>query len=183
MCEEVPVYVLMGTCGCGKTTIAQNLVKLLNCPFIEGDLLHSKSNVEKMSKGIPLTDEDRWQWLESVRDSYVIKAKDILNDKKSKSRVVIATCSSLRKVYRDILRDVPLGVCRVTFIYLKGSYELIYSRMKSRKNHYMASNMLDSQWKILEEPDPLFESVIVQDISDETHVIAESLEKIILNQL
>jgi gluconokinase len=183
MCEEVPVYVLMGTCGCGKTTIAEKLAKLLNCPFIEGDLLHPKSNVEKMSKGIPLTDEDRWQWLESVRDSYVAKAKDILNDKKSKSRVVIATCSSLKKVYRDILRDVPLGVCRVTFIYLKGSYQLIDSRMKLRKNHYMAPNMLDSQWKILEEPDPLFESVIIQDISGETDVIAESLEKIIVNQL
>jgi len=181
--NEVPVYVLMGTCGCGKTTIGQELVKRLNCQFVEGDTLHPQSNVEKMSKGIPLTDDDRWLWLELVRDSYVQRARDILSGEKSRSRVVIATCSSLRKVYRDILREVPSGVCRVTFVYLKGSYQLIEARMKSRKNHFMATNMLDSQWKTLEEPDPQQESVIIQDISDDTDVIVEKLVNAIASQL
>jgi gluconokinase len=183
MCNEVPVYVLMGTCGCGKSIIAQKLVKLLNCPYIEGDSLHPKSNIEKMSNGIPLTDEDRWQWLESVRDSYVQKSNEIFPQNISKIRVVIATCSSLKKLYRDILREVPSGLCRVTFVFLKGSYQLIDARLKSRKNHFMASNMLESQWKTLEEPDPQYESVIIQDISEKIDVITERLVNIIVNQL
>ena len=177
MTNEVPVYVLMGTCGCGKTTIAELLVNKLNCQYIEGDALHPTANVKKMSDGIPLTDEDRWGWLRSIRDTYVKKANLISSQVKSHNRVIIVTCSALRRVYRDLLREVPKGLCRVVFIYLKGSYELIESRMKSRQNHFMASNMLKSQWKTLEEPDPQHEEVIIQDISLKTDDIIESLSK------
>jgi gluconokinase len=83
-----------------------------------------------------LTDEDRLQWLESVRDSYVQKSNEIFTRNKSKIRVVIATCSSLKKVYRDILREVPLGLCRVTFVYLKARYQLIDAKLKSRKKSF-----------------------------------------------
>ena len=175
MGNEVPIYILMGTCGCGKTTIGEQLVKKLNCSFIEGDLLHPKANVEKMSAGIPLNDDDRWGWLSQIRNTFVDMAKNRASEPMSKNRLIIVTCSSLRKVYRDILRTVPDGLCRVVFIYLKGDYELLQNRMKSRKNHFMAANMLESQWKTLEEPDPQQESVIIQDISLDTDTIVANL--------
>ncbi|CAG2120999.1 unnamed protein product [Medioppia subpectinata] len=126
MPAEVPVYVLMGTCGCGKTTYAEALVKEFGCHSIEGDRLHPTANVDKMSAGIPLTDDDRWGWLSDIRHTYVQKASQIVAQGLSgTSGLIIVTCSALRLVYRDLLRDVPKGSCRVVFVYLKGSYELI----------------------------------------------------------
>ncbi|CAG2169446.1 unnamed protein product [Oppiella nova] len=183
MVAEVPVYVLMGTCGCGKTTYAELLVNRFQCQYIEGDLLHPKANVDKMSAGIPLTDDDRWGWLTSIRDTYVQKAREVAAKGVDRSGIIIVTCSSLRKVYRDLLRDVPKGLCRVVFVYLKGTYSLIESRMRARSDHFMASNMLDSQWRTLEEPDPQHEAVIIQDISGDTEAIVENLVQEISKQL
>lgn len=92
-------------------------------------------------------------------------------------RIILATCSSLKRSYRDLLRDVPSDICSVTFIYLKGTYDLILNRMKERKNHFMGHHMLDSQWATLEEPDPNSEDVIVQDISGSPTEIASELEQ------
>ncbi|CAG2102820.1 unnamed protein product [Medioppia subpectinata] len=181
---EVPVYVLMGTCGCGKTTYAEALVKEFGCHYIEGDRLHPTANVNKMSAGIPLTDDDRWGWLAAIRDTYVQKATEIVAQGLSgTSGIIVVTCSALRLVYRDLLRDVPKGSCRVVFVYLKGTYELLDSRMKARSGHFMASNMLNSQWKTLEEPDSQREDVILQDISADTDTVVKNLIKEIKKQL
>lgn len=183
MVNQVVVYVLMGTCGCGKTTVAEGLVKQIKCHFIEGDALHPKANVDKMSAGIPLTDDDRWGWLRSIRDAYVNKARELANEDDRAKRLVVVTCSSLRKAYRDLMREVPKDLCKVVFIYLKGSYQLIESRLKARQNHFMATNMLKSQWATLEEPDPQHEEVIIQDIDLDMEDIIDSLLKQINQRL
>jgi gluconokinase len=112
-------------------------------------------------------DDDRWSWLEKIRDT--------INEhvEKEDCRSLVVTCSSLRKVYRDILVQVPKAT--VTFVYLKGSPELLAERMGARKNHFMASNMLQSQLNTLEEPDPATENVIVTDIRPEPKQVAANI--------
>ncbi|KAM3586334.1 hypothetical protein VKS41_002856 [Umbelopsis sp. WA50703] len=130
-----------------------------------------------MSKGIPLQDEDRWSWLESIRDTFTKKALAIYEDpkvdEKSSNRAVFVTCSALRKVYRDILSKVDSAKVTVTFVYLKGSPELLQSRMAGRSNHFMHENMLKSQLATLEEPDEETENAIVARIDPTTDEIAK----------
>ncbi|XP_054156026.1 thermoresistant gluconokinase-like [Oppia nitens] len=193
--ECIPVYILMGTCGCGKTTYAEALVKEFGCHYIEGDRLHPEANVQKMSAGIPLTDGDRWGWLTEIRDTYVAEARKIQaasgvgRHQLDKSDIIVVTCSALKRCYRDLLRDVPLlltdsTTISVQFVYLKGTYKLIESRMIERTDHFMATKMLDSQWQTLEVPDPLMEpSIIVQDISADTETVVQSLVQEITKRL
>lgn len=96
-------------------------------------------------------------------------------DEKSSNRAVFVTCSALRRVYRDILSAVDTTKVTVTFVYLKGSPELLQSRMAGRSNHFMHENMLKSQLAILEEPDESTENVIVADIDATTDVIAQNI--------
>ncbi|KAJ2963384.1 hypothetical protein NQZ79_g1471 [Umbelopsis isabellina] len=184
--SPVPVFIFMGTCGCGKTTIAAACKKIVNCELIEGDELHPKANVDKMSKdigrslaGIPLQDEDRWSWLATIRDTFVQKALNLYEDpkvdEKSSNRAVFVTCSALRRAYRDILSAVDSAKVTVTFVYLKGSPELLQSRMAGRSNHFMHENMLKSQLAILEEPDESTENVIVARIDPTTDEIASNI--------
>ncbi len=141
MCNEVRVYVLMGTCGCGKWTFAQKLVKLLNCPYIES-YTTSKIKYRKDVKWNPI---DWWGQIAMTRISSWFLCSEIeLNFFSKQKQKLCSYSSSLKKVYRDILREVPSGLCRVTFVYLKRSYRLIDARLKSRKNHFMASNILES---------------------------------------
>ena len=143
------IIVVMGVSGSGKTTIGKMLAEAIRCSFLEGDSLHSKENIEKMSHGIPLTDSDRAQWLTAIR-THILKFF-----KRGKNLVV--GCSALEQQYREVLADgVP-----ITWVYLKGSEDLIRSRMKHRPKHFMKANMLASQFKALEEPD----DAIVLDIS------------------
>ncbi|MEA3325827.1 MAG: gluconokinase [Chloroflexota bacterium] len=137
--------IMMGISGCGKTTIGEKLAHTLNIPYYEGDAFHPPSNVEKMSHGIPLTDEDRKSWLAAL--AIVINAKINTGEKG------VLACSALKEKYRDQLRVDPE---KVQFIYLKGSYDLIYSRMKQRQGHYMPADLLRSQFKDLQEPDDIF---------------------------
>ncbi|KAI8331217.1 carbohydrate kinase [Chlamydoabsidia padenii] len=164
--KPASVFIVMGVCGSGKTSIAQELQKLLGCDYIEGDALHPQTNIDKMAAGIPLVDDDRWSWLEKIRDT--------INDKVDKQGgTLVVTCSSLRKVYRDILTQVDKAT--VTFVYLKGSPELLAERMGGRKNHFMAATMLQSQLATLEEPDPTTENVIVADIRPEPKQVAANI--------
>ena len=102
-------FVMMGVCGCGKTTAALSLQKHLNqCPYAEGDDFHTKANRDKMGAGIPLTDEDRYPWLGNLRDWMTEQAKN--GEKYS-----IVTCSALKRQYRDILRGAE---GKVAFIHL-----------------------------------------------------------------
>jgi len=135
----------MGVSGCGKTTIGKITAETLGVPYYEGDDYHPQENVEKMSQGIPLNDEDRADWLDLL--AYLIR------EKMAEGKSGILSCSALKKKYRDQLTIDPE---RVYFIYLKGSYQLIRERMDKRANHYMPPDLLRSQFETLEEPDEIF---------------------------
>jgi gluconokinase len=132
--------IMMGVAGSGKTTIGKLLAKELGCNFFDADDFHSPSNRGKMSEGIPLTDEDRASWLFALRDVLV------QNDEAGKS--VVLACSALKETYRKTLEIHP----EVRFVYLKGTYEQIEERLKTRSGHFMQAIMLASQFEILEEP-------------------------------
>ena len=125
----------MGVSGAGKSEIASRLAKKLGMPFIEADNFHSDANKAKMFAGIPLTDGDRWPWLALVGAE--IAAHE----------VAVATCSALKRVYRDRLRDAAPGIF---FVELDGSRELLASRLAGRRGHFMAAGLIDSQLATLE---------------------------------
>lgn len=134
--------VVMGVTSCGKTSVGECLAAALNCPFIEGDRLHPASNIAKMSAGTPLTDADRWPWLEIIG-----KAMKVEYDK---GHGVVASCSALKKVYRQTLAEA-VGQ-PITFIHLYGSRDLLAARMAERKGHFMPPSLLDSQLATIEVP-------------------------------
>ena len=132
--------VIMGVSGCGKSSVGKGLSARLGIPYHDGDDLHPPANIEKMRKGIPLTDADRWPWIDLVADVLARQAP------------VIVGCSALRRAYRDRLRAGAGGP--VQFVHLSGSRDLIAGRMASRIGHYMPTSLLDSQFAALEPPDP-----------------------------
>jgi gluconokinase len=133
----------MGVSGSGKSLIGAGLARALGVDFVEGDEYHSAENVERMSRGIPLTDEDRARWLGSL-------AARIRKAKEAGSGLVIS-CSALKRSYRDILRADAPGL---RFVYLKGGRELIAQRLAGRRGHFMPPSLLESQFTTLEEPLP-----------------------------
>jgi len=143
------IVVVMGVSGSGKTTIGTLLADALRCSFLEGDSLHSKENIKNMSHGIPLNDCDRAPWLAAIHTRLLEFFK--------RGESLVVACSALEQQYREVLADrVP-----ITWVYLKGSKEMIRSRMKHRQKHFMKANMLDSQFEALEEPS----DAVVVDIS------------------
>lgn len=134
--------ITFGVSGSGKTTVAEVLAKRLGWNFVDGDAFHPAVNVEKMRSGTPLTDDDRWPWLKAI-------AAEIARRRATKDRVVIA-CSALKRAYRDILVDRHPDVL---LVHMKGSRELIMSRLAPRQGHYFPASLLDSQFATLEEPD------------------------------
>ena len=140
--SNVPcAIVVMGVSGSGKTTIADKLAECLGWKCEDGDKYHPKSNVEKMSAGHPLTDEDRWPWLNAIAD-------EIERVCKAGEHVVIA-CSALKRTYRDVLLR---GREDVRFVFLNGTQQLIAHRLSLRKDHFMPPGLLDSQFGTLEPP-------------------------------
>lgn len=133
-------FVIMGICGCGKTTAAQAVQQHLQCAYAEGDDFHTQTNRDKMGAGIPLTDEDRQPWLENLRDWMSGQAA-------AGAQHSVVTCSALKKQYRDILRAAK---GEVYFIHLAPPVEINRERMAARQGHYMKANMVDSQLAILE---------------------------------
>ena len=130
----------MGVAGCGKSTIGAMLAHELGWDFYDADDFHSESNRIKMAQNIPLTDEDRAGWLDSLRS---LIGQNIQNEKS-----IVLACSALKKSYRDILMINE----QVEFIYLRGTYEQIEARLLQRSGHFMSAKMLASQFDILEEP-------------------------------
>lgn len=131
----------MGVSGCGKTTTGKLLAEKLDLPFYDADDFHPQKNVDKMKSGLPLTDRDRVPWLEKLATHI---------NKWSASGGAVLACSALKESYRTVLK--PKHESDVHFVYLKGSEELIYQRLKSRKGHYMPAELLRSQFSTLEEP-------------------------------
>ena len=133
----------MGVSGCGKTTIAALLAGRFGWEFEEGDELHPQSNVDKMHAGHPLTDEDRWPWLEKVADW--------IEHELDSGKHGVITCSALKRSYREVLNRRGTGV---EFVYLAGTREQIGARLAARHGHFMPASLLDSQFADLEEPAP-----------------------------
>ncbi|HSL37906.1 MAG TPA: gluconokinase [Arthrobacter sp.] len=134
-----PVLVIMGVSGSGKSTVAGLLASRLGWDFAEGDDLHPASNVAKMHAGQPLTDADRWPWLESIA-GWIRQHTD-------SGIPGVITCSALKKRYRDVLRGEG-----VVFVFLDGSRDRISDRLASRHGHFMPPSLLESQFEALEAP-------------------------------
>lgn len=136
-----PVFIIMGVSGAGKTTLAQALAEQNGAAFIEGDDLHSPEARAKIAAGIALTDADRWPWLDRIADAANAARAD---------GPVIATCSALRRAYRDRLRASIAAPFR--FIFLDVAEDELAQRLRARGGHYMGPEMLASQLAILEPP-------------------------------
>lgn len=163
----IRVIVLMGVSGCGKTSIGRLLARRLGWEYLESDEHHSQEDIRKMSSGVPLSDEDRWPWLE--------KLNGLLREANRSDSQVVLGCSALKAAYRRTLAD---GVDGLVFVHLKGDYPLIYDRMQSRR-HFMGADMLRSQFEILEETPDLIEV----DIRDEPKKIVDQILKILFGGL
>ncbi len=135
--------VVMGVAGCGKSTVARGIEDRLGWSFAEGDDFHPAANIEKMSAGTPLTDEDRWPWLDTI--------VAWTNGEAAAGRNTIVTCSALRRVYRDRLRSAP---GQTVFVHLHGTEALLAERLRSRPGHFMPPSLLGSQLATLEPLEP-----------------------------
>jgi carbohydrate kinase (thermoresistant glucokinase family) len=135
------IVVVMGVCGCGKTSVGRRIAERMGWIFIEGDDLHPESNKQKMAAGTPLEDADRWPWLDRI----VARAREI----EVQGGSSIIACSALKRIYRDRLRRAGSDV---RFVYLEGDRDLIGARMRARRDHFMPAGLLDSQLATLEPP-------------------------------
>jgi carbohydrate kinase (thermoresistant glucokinase family) len=157
------VIYITGVSGAGKTTIGQLLANKMNIPFFDGDDFHPKNNIEKMKAGIPLTDDDRTEWLLTL---------NILAYRQTQINHVIIACSALKQHYRQILNN---RLSNVVTIFLQGNYQTIYQRIIQRTQHFMPASLIQSQFDILEIP----EADLVVDIEKSPSDILE----LILNYL
>jgi len=137
----MPLYLVMGVAGSGKTTLAQKLADTTGGTWLDADDFHSPASRAKMAAGIPLTDEDRWPWLDALNEE--------LGRAESAGKTLFLACSALKQIYRDRL---AMGLSDLKIIYLKGSIELIRSRLAHRTGHFMPVALLESQFATLEEP-------------------------------
>lgn len=137
----MPAYVVMGVSGCGKSEIGRRLAAALGGRFIDGDDLHPAENIAKMSRGVPLNDEDRYPWLEKVGRAL-----------KDGNEPTFVACSALKRSYRE--RITKSAGRPVTFLFLQGTHALLRERMAHREGHFMPTALLDSQMATLEPPEP-----------------------------
>ena len=141
--EMNKLIVVMGVSGSGKTTIGRLLAEALGRPFFDADDYHPTENIEKMNSGTPLTDEDRKPWLDRLNQLCL----------QHQTEGLVLACSALKESYRKHIEGV---ITDISWIYLKGSFDLIMKRMKQREHHYMPHTLLQSQFDILEEPKKAF---------------------------
>lgn len=154
----------MGPAGSGKTTVGKLLADQLSWEFADGDDFHPPANIEKMSQGIPLTDEDRLPWLQSIRDA--------MRQWQAQGKSVVVACSALKRNYRDLL-GIGSNAKAIKLVYLKGTYDLLLERLHSRTGHYMKEQMLTSQLADLEEPT----DTLTIDISNTPEKIVSEIRK------
>ena len=134
------IVIIFGTSGAGKTTVGKLLAEQLGWRFLEADDFHPAANIEKMRNGHPLTDEDRWPWLDCLRKQ--------IEQLFSAGESAVLACSALKRAYRDRLR---VGN-KVKFVFLRGDYALVEKQLRSRHGHFMNAALLQSQFDDLDEP-------------------------------
>lgn len=156
----------MGVASSGKSAVGAALGRRLHAPFLDGDGYHPPANKEKMRSGIPLTDEDRWPWLETLAGA--------LHEAAEQKGVAVGACSALRRAYRDYL--VEKAGEPILFVFLDGDIETIRKRIEARRHEFMNPKLLDSQFATLERPAE-DEKVLRVDVSDPVEAIATKVSK------
>ncbi|KAI9091491.1 thermoresistant gluconokinase [Phlyctochytrium arcticum] len=169
--EPWQVVIIMGTAGSGKSTIARGLADRVGPrgTYIDADDLHSEANRAKMQSGQPLSDEDRFPWLDDCVSALRTHTSNQPNV------TVFLACSALKRTYRDHLRkSVDPNTHDLRFLYLKGSQTLLCNRVAARKEHFFKAELLKSQFEILEEPDPAMETdTIIVDVDGSPDEVVE----------
>lgn len=156
------IVVVMGVAGSGKTTIGALLAGRLHWDLADADSFHPAANIDKMTRGIALTDDDRWPWLRGIAAW--------IDQERRAGRQAVVTCSALKRRYRDVIvgaRD------DVRLVYLKGDYELIAKRMVARHGHFMPVALLRSQFDVLEEPESDERAIVVTIDRTPPEIVAE----------
>ena len=137
----MPIIVVMGVSGSGKTTVARLLAERLACPMLEGDSLHSAENILRMAAATALADSDRCDWLNAIAQCITVASRA--------GQSLVVSCSALKRRYRDTLRQ---GHANLIFVHLVGDKQVIEGRLRLRHNHFMSPALLDSQFEALEMP-------------------------------
>ena len=157
------IVIVMGVVGAGKTTVGRLLAEQLGWEFADADDFHPPTNVEKIRRGVALSDADRQPWLQRLREAIV----QWIAEKHS----VVLACSALKRDYRRELEVAP----EVRFVYLKGSADLIAERLRARHGHFAGEQILASQFADLEEPQ---EAVAVEIASTPQRIVAGIRKKL-----
>lgn len=160
---DLPVHVVvMGVSSTGKSLVGGRLAESLGAQFVEGDELHPQSNIDKMAEGTPLTDEDRWPWLEAIAE----RTQEVAAGGDS----TVVTCSALKRAYRDVLRSATDDIF---FVHLHGTFNLLAQRMREREGHFMPPALLQSQFETLEPLEEDEQGALV-DVSPPPDVVVAS---------
>jgi gluconokinase len=162
------IILVMGVTGSGKTTIGELVAHRLGWQFLDADDFHSAANKEKMHRGIPLTDADRWPWLDAIH----AKLAELQNEKQS----AVLGCSALKRIYRERLAQ---GI-DAKIVYLKGSYNFIADRLHSRKDHFADEHILAGQFHDLEEPTNS-EATVINIAPDPETIVDQIISKLALS--
>lgn len=157
------IVVLMGVSGSGKSTIGAALARELGWPLIDADDLHPPENVAKMAAGIPLTDDDRWPWLDRIVEALLEATADGGN--------VILACSALKQRYRDRLAAAG----DVRFVYLRGDFDTIAARVAARQHRYMPATLLGSQFDALEPPNDAIDVDVTASVDEQVRRIVDAI--------
>ena len=144
------IIIIFGVSGAGKTTVGDLLARELGWHFFEADDFHSPANIKKMRRGVPLTDDDRWPWLETLRE--------LIKQRVASHENAVLACSALKRAYRKHLR---VSV-EVKLVFLRGDYALVAEQLRHRRGHFMDPGLLRSQFADLEEPQPEEEAVTIE---------------------
>lgn len=158
--------ILMGVAGCGKTTVGKSLAKHLGWDFYDADDFHPPENIAKMTNGIPLNDLDRSPWLVSLHN--------LISSSLIQNQPGVLACSALKESYRQQMLEGNDGA---QIVFLKGNYDLIWSRLYMRKDHYMKPQMLQNQLETLEEPTNALSVDTSKSVNDIVQEILKRLKK------
>ena len=158
------IVIIFGVSGAGKTTVGKLLAEELGWRFCEADDFHSPANIEKMRRGVSLTDDDRWPWLENLRE--------LIERCIAEGENAVLACSALKRVYRKHLRVSA----EVKLVFLRGDYALVAEQLRHRRGHFMNPGLLRSQFTDLEQPEP-DEDVITIELGRTPHELVEEIKR------